>query len=101
LRRTATAASAVALLALAVAVGATSAAAPRAHVAVFFTQGEQLVRVTRPGATPADALHQLVAGLTSTEVKRGLRTYVPAGTKVRSVKVLGRLATVDVGRRFV
>ena len=36
------------------AVAATAAAQPQARVSVFFLQGEQLARVTRPGATPAE-----------------------------------------------
>jgi germination protein M len=34
------------------------------------------------------------------EVTRGLRTYVPAGTRVRSVKVTRGVATVDLNERF-
>jgi lipoprotein-anchoring transpeptidase ErfK/SrfK len=77
-----------------------SSASSRSQVPVYFLQGEQLLRVTRPGATPSDALHQLVAGPTRAEAKRGVRTYVPVGTQVRSVTVAGGVATVDLGRRF-
>ena len=63
---------------------------------VFFLQGEQLVQVSRPGATPADALRQLVSGPTRADVKRGVRTYVPHGSQVRSVTVASGLATVDL-----
>jgi peptidoglycan hydrolase-like protein with peptidoglycan-binding domain len=83
-----------------VAVATTSAAQSRSRVPVFFLQGEQLLRVTRPGATAAEALHQLVSGPTRAEVKRGLRTYVPADTRVRSVSIAGGVATVDLGQRF-
>jgi hypothetical protein len=89
----------VGLLAL-VAVVTASAAPGRSRVPVFFLQGEQLLRVMRPGATPADALHQLVAGPTRAEAKRGVRTYVPVGTQVHSVTVAGGVATVDLGGRF-
>ena len=88
---------AVALIAVATAAGAPS----KSGVPVFFLRGEQLSGVTRPGATPAAALHQLLAGPTPAEIRRGLRTYVPAGTRVRSVKVANGLATVDLGARFV
>lgn len=83
-----------------VAVATASAAASTSHVPVFFLQGEQLVQVMRPGGTPVDAVHQLVSGLTRAETRRGLRTYVPRGTPVRSVTVAAGLATVDLGKRF-
>jgi hypothetical protein len=76
-RRAATAACAAGLLALAVAVGATAAGSARGHVAIYLVQGEQVVRVMRPGASPTDAVEQLVAGPTAAEVKHGMRTYVP------------------------
>ena len=91
-----------ALLTLAAALAAVAApsAAPQARVAVFFLQGEQLVQVSRPGSTPADAVRRLVAGPTQTELKHGFRTYVPAGTPVRSVSITDGVATVDLGHRF-
>jgi hypothetical protein len=79
-------AGALALAGALVAVAATSAASSRNNVQMFFLQGEQLVHVTRPGATPLDALHQLVSGLSRTEAKRGLRTYVPHGTHRRPTR---------------
>jgi peptidoglycan hydrolase-like protein with peptidoglycan-binding domain len=94
----------VSMLALTVALVAVATAAGRPSkkgVPVFFLRGEQLAGVARPGTTPADALHQLLAGPTHTEKRRGLRTYVPAGTRVRSLKVANGLATVDLGARFV
>jgi Sporulation and spore germination/L,D-transpeptidase catalytic domain/Putative peptidoglycan binding domain len=71
-----------------------------ASVRVAFLQGEQLVRVTRPGSTAADAVRKLLAGPTRAEVSRGFRTYVPAGTRLDSVTVVDGLATVDVNERF-
>src|SRR5262245_49654686 len=68
---------------------------------VWFLQGEQMIAVDRPGSTVEDALRQLLAGPTSTEVARGIRTYVPARTALRSVSVGDGLATIDVGARFV
>jgi peptidoglycan hydrolase-like protein with peptidoglycan-binding domain len=67
---------------------------------VYFLQGEQLARVSRPGATPLDAVRQLIAGPTRAEVGLGFRTYVPAGTRVLSVKVANGTATVDLNERF-
>jgi hypothetical protein len=67
---------------------------------VYFLQGEQLARVTRPGTTPLDAVRQLIAGPTRAEVGLGFRTYLPAGTRVHSVKVANGIATVDLNERF-
>jgi hypothetical protein len=92
--------AAVSLAAL-LAVAAGAAAPPRTGVAVYFLQGEQLVRVARTGATLAAALRQLVKGPTPAEVKRGVRTFVPSGTEVHSVSVVAELATVDLNRRFI
>ena len=91
------------LLAVAVlpAAAAPSAAAPAPdEVRVAFVYGEQLIQLSRPGATPGDALAQLVAGPTAAEAKRGVRTYVPAGTTVNALTVSGDLATVDLSPRF-
>jgi N-acetylmuramoyl-L-alanine amidase len=78
----------------------TTASAASPQVRVFFLRGEQLASVPRPGTTPADALKQLLAGPTPAEVKLGFRTYVPAGSRLLSVKVANGLATVDVNERF-
>ena len=87
------------LVALA-AIGATSAVPAQTRVPIYFLQGEQLARVDRPGATPLDAVRQLIAGPTRAEVARGFRTYVPAGTRVLSVEVVNGTATVDLNERF-
>ena len=79
----------------------TAAAAGLPQVSVYFVQGEQLVPVKRPGTTALDAVRQLVAGPTRAERGLGFRTYVPAGTGVRSVTVADGLATVDLGERFL
>jgi hypothetical protein len=89
--------SVVALVALVV-VGAAPAAAPR--VSVYFLQGEQLGRVSRQGSSPLDAVRQLIGGPTRAEIARGFRTYVPSGTRVRSVEVTRGIATVDLNERF-
>ncbi|HET9938107.1 MAG TPA: peptidoglycan-binding protein, partial [Gaiella sp.] len=70
-------------------------------VEVWFLQGEQVIAVQRPGATQADAIRALLAGPTAAETKRGVRTYVPAGTPLRSVAVANGIATVDLGEKFV
>jgi hypothetical protein len=90
----------VGLLLLCAATVASSAAAAQPHVSVFFLRGEQLAHVTRPGTTALDAVRQLLAGPTRAETALGFRTYVPAGTRVLSVKVANGVATVDLNERF-
>jgi Sporulation and spore germination/L,D-transpeptidase catalytic domain/Putative peptidoglycan binding domain len=93
-----TAALAGAVLALVIVFGAS--AAPSAHLSVYFVQGEQLAPVTRNGTGLLDAVRQLVAGPTRAETARGFRTYVPAGTRVRSVRIANGVAVVDLNERF-
>ena len=90
----------VAIAAALAAVGATPAGVALSHVSVYFLQGEQLARVSRPGTTPLDAVRQLIAGPTRAETALGFRTYLPAGTRVLSVKVANGIATVDLNERF-
>ena len=90
-----------AVAAVCAAVGGASAAGANGHVSVYFLQGEQLAHVSRPGTTPLDAVRQLLAGPTRAEAGRDFRTYVPAGTRVRSVSVADGIATVDLNGRFV
>lgn len=90
-----------AALAGAIAVTPTSGAQTNARVPVYFLKGEQLFRVSRPGASPAAAVRQLVEGPTAREAKGEIRTYVPHGTTVRKVSVGQGLVTVDLGGRFV
>jgi peptidoglycan hydrolase-like protein with peptidoglycan-binding domain len=75
-------------------------AATHPHVSVWFVQGEQLAPVARPGTTALDAVRQLVAGPTRAERSAGFRTYIPAGTRVRSVTVANKTATVDLTEPF-
>ena len=90
----------LAIAALVAATGTRSAEGAQPRVPVFFLQGEQLAHVTRPGTTPLDAVQQLIAGPTRTELARGFRTYIPTGTRVLSVKVANGTATVDLNQRF-
>jgi putative peptidoglycan binding protein/L,D-transpeptidase-like protein/sporulation and spore germination protein len=93
---------AVGLVALAGALAlSASAAAAAPSISVFFLRGEQLASVQRHGSTATDAVHGLIAGPTRAEVKRGFRTYIPAGTELHSITVADGVATVDVGARFV
>ncbi|HEX7520611.1 MAG TPA: L,D-transpeptidase family protein [Acidimicrobiia bacterium] len=77
------------------------AAGTATSVKVFFAQGEQLVAVQRPGATVQDSLSALVTGPTSDETARSLRSYVPPGTRIRSVTMDGTVAVVDLGSGFM
>jgi hypothetical protein len=81
-------------------IGLPSAVAAPSHVSVYFLRGEQLASVQRPGATPLDAMRQLVAGPTRAELGQGYRTYLPANTRVLNVKVANGVATVDLDERF-
>jgi len=81
--------------------GGASGAEQQATVNVFFLQGEQMTSVSRPGSTAEDAIRQLLAGPTRAEVKRGVRTYVPAATPVVGVRVVNGVANVDLGVKFV
>jgi hypothetical protein len=68
---------------------------------VWFLQGEQMVAVERPGSTAANAVTALLAGPTAAEQSKGIRTYVPAGTRLNGVTVVNGLARVDLGLSFV
>ena len=100
-RRLLAAVLAVAALAAAMLAGAGVAATRADTVKVWFLQGEQMIAVDRPGSTPEDAIRSLVTGPTAAEVKRGVRTYVPTGTTVRSVSEVNGVVVVDLGERFV
>ena len=94
----------VAGLALAIAAvvsaGAPSAESQTAAARVYFLQGEQMVAVTRGGSTARAAVAALLAGPTRAEAARQFRTYVPSGTRLRSVHVANGVATVDLGEGF-
>lgn len=92
------------MAAVAMSIGAAAAVPASAGqgptVKVWFLQGEQMIAVSRPGATAEDAVRQLLAGPTAAETKRGIETYVPSGTTLRSVTVANGVATVDLGLKF-
>jgi hypothetical protein len=80
---------------------AAEAASRRADV--FFTGGERLVRVARPVDAHAPlgaALRALLAGPTAAERASGLRTQIPAGTRLRGVSIRNGITRVDLTRRF-
>lgn len=92
------------VLALVLAVALTSAAAgaPGAArtVKVALLQGEQIGYVDRPGSSLEAAVRALLAGPTKAEAKRELTTQIPAVTPLRSVRLDGGIATIDLGEKF-
>jgi lipoprotein-anchoring transpeptidase ErfK/SrfK len=99
-RSTLTLRVAAALVVLAAMLAATGVA-QAAQGDVFFPQGEQLVAVKRTAPTPQDAITALLAGPSADEQADGFRTYVPAGTPLRSLTVADGVATVDLGELFI
>jgi hypothetical protein len=91
----------LAILALLLVAAAPAAAHDSSTVGVAFLQGEQLVKVQRPGRTAVDAVHALMSGPTSAEAGRGFRTSLPGGTHLRTLTVGQGVATVDVDRGLV
>ena len=77
-----------------------SASAARPGLSVYFLRGEQVAPVSRSGSTALDAVRALLGGPTRAERARGFRTYVPRGIRIRSLKVAGGIATVDLTERF-
>jgi hypothetical protein len=81
-------------------VGGSQAASAPSSVSIYFLRGEQLASVQRHGATPLDAMRQLIAGPTPAERRKGFRTYMPTRTRVLNMKVANSVATVDLNERF-
>jgi N-acetylmuramoyl-L-alanine amidase len=96
MRRTAPLALAL-LAALAFAVSAQAGPAPRIHV--YFVRGGELAAVERRASSIPAAVRALLAGPTAGERKRGLRSALPAGTRLRGVAVERRIVTVDLDAR--
>ena len=89
------------LVAIVAVLGSAGSVSAASTVKVYFGQGDQLAALNRPGSTVQDALAALIAGPTSAETAKGTRTYVPAGSVVRSVTVAKDVATVDLGETFL
>lgn len=98
--------AALTLLAALLVAGAAGRAQPSAptKLTVYLVRGEHLAPVRRAvPRTPAvarAALAALLRGPTAAERAAGYSTCVPAGTALRGVHVSGRVATVDLTRRF-
>lgn len=70
---------------------------------VFLVQGERLAPVDRQlpaPVSPESVLEALATGPTDTEVALGLRTALLAPGLIRSVGIVGGIATVDLGLAF-
>ena len=71
-----------------------------AGVSVWFVADGKPVSVVRSGTTIERAVQQLLAGPTSAERARGIRSAVPPATPLLSATVSRRIVTVDLGARF-
>jgi hypothetical protein len=71
---------------------------------VWFLQGEQLVRQTRSHEATrfvaTAAMKALLAGPSPAELAAGLRTSVPAGTKLLGISIKKGVATVDLTSQY-
>lgn len=72
-------------------------------VSVFLVQAEQVVKVVRPARTGdlQNALDLLLAGPRETELAAGLRTAISPQTSLRSARLDGDTAIVDLGAALV
>lgn len=87
----------VCVAALAVVTGGSAAHGATPGTKTYFVLGQQLVGVDVPASTPRVAVTKLLAG---PPARRGLRTFVPASTRLRSASRSGSTATVDLSASF-
>ncbi len=71
-----------------------------ASVNVWFSAAGKPAPVVRTGNTIEGAVRQLLSGPTAAEKARGFRTAIPSQTTLRSIGVVHRVVTVDLGARF-
>jgi hypothetical protein len=71
-------------------------------VGVYFMKNELISVAGRLVATPNidEALHSLLLGPTTAEAGDGVVTYIPEGTQLLNVKVVGATALIDVSNEF-
>jgi lipoprotein-anchoring transpeptidase ErfK/SrfK len=69
-------------------------------VNVSFLKGEQPVVASRRGSGVEAAVEKLFAGPTAAETKKGIRSQVPAGVRVKSLAVEHGVASIDLGAKF-
>lgn len=81
----------------------TTPAATTARTAVYFLHGAKVSPAPRTVTAPATAtgaLRALLAGPSSSERHQGRTTAIPSGTRLRSLVVHDRVATVDLTGRY-
>jgi spore germination protein GerM len=72
-------------------------------ITIFLVRNDQLVGVTRNVQAPArlmDVIEAVVAGATDAEDRSGLRTSIPAGTRLIDVRQEGSVAVIDLSAGF-
>ena len=69
-------------------------------VNVSFLKGEQPVVASRRGSGVEAAVEKLLAGPTAAETKKGIRSQLPAGVRVKSLTVEDGVASIDLGAKF-
>ncbi len=71
-------------------------------VGVYFMKNELISVAGRLVATPNidEALHSLLLGPTTAEIGDGVVSYIPKGTQLLNVKVIGATALIDVSNEF-
>ena len=69
-------------------------------VNVAFLKGEQSVVASRRGSGVEAAVENLLAGPTAAETKKGIRSQLPAGVRVKSLIVEHGVASIDLGAKF-
>jgi hypothetical protein len=83
--------------------GPAGPAAAEANLAIFLVQADHLEKVVRN--TPRDDLTRafgvLLAGPTEAELGAGIRTAISAQTELRSVRLDGDTAVIDLSAAFV
>jgi hypothetical protein len=73
------------------------------RVDVYLLQGESLKLVSRQlmGRSVAAAVTALLQGPSTVEARQDIRSQIPEAARLRSVKMSGGVATVDLNRPFV
>ncbi|MCL4078384.1 GerMN domain-containing protein [Coriobacteriia bacterium Es71-Z0120] len=84
--------------------GSGSSTSKTLALSVYYPRGEKLGVVVRQvpytKAVATAALNELLKGPSSTDAAYGFHTEIPAGTRLRSVSIRDRVATVDLTGEF-
>ena len=67
---------------------------------VSFLKGEQSFLASRRGSGVEAAVEKLLTGPTAAETKKGIRSQLPAGVRVKSLTVEHGVASIDLGAKF-